>query len=225
MKLNFKNILFLLVFFCFFSDSVFAASLSKADKLLEKARYSTITEEGYEYIHKARYIYKQEYDSNPLNIEALVGLSKTYQLTQERSEAKLYILKAYNLNPSDPKLQKAMGDFFYSFQEYTTAIEYYKLALASGLLTDFDTNLKCAKCYDKLGDSENAELYYKICNHVNKNSKEVSNKLNEYDSQKHEETHKSETEPKYKYLFKNKPISQQQKNDNEAEEIIKLLNN
>ena len=30
-----------------------------------------------------------------------------------------YVLKAYNMEPSNPKLQRAMGDFYYSFQEYS----------------------------------------------------------------------------------------------------------
>ena len=71
------------------------------------------------------------------------------------------------MNPSNPMLQKEMADFYYNFQEYSTAIEYYKLSLASGLLTDYETNLKTARCFDKLGDDENAQLYYQICRHIN----------------------------------------------------------
>lgn len=192
--------------------------------MLRKAQTATIQEESYEYINKARALYQEEYNLNPLNIQALLGLSKVNQLLQDRAEAKLYILKAYNMYPSDSKLQKEMGDFFYSFQEYSTAIEYYKLALASGLLRDFETNLKSAKCYEKLGDLQNAELYYRICYHLNSKSKEVMKKLNEYDSEKHPDDSQELEEAKYKYLFKDKKLSQIEQNDTYSQSIIEQLN-
>ena len=75
---------------------------------------------------------------------------------EDRAEAKLYVLRAYNMDPSDPVRQKAMGDFHYSFQEYSTAVEYYKAALASGLLRDYTTNIRIAKCFEKLDDINSA---------------------------------------------------------------------
>ena len=201
-----------------------ADNFSQAEKLLRKAQTTSNQEEGYEYIHKARILYEEEYQKNPVNTKALLGLSKVNQLLQDRAEAKLYVLKAYNMNPADPKLQRAMGDFFYSFQEYSTAIEYYKLALASGLLKDFDTNLQSAKCYEKLGDLENAELYYQICFHLNAKSKEVMNKLNEYTSAKHPDNSQELEEAKYKYLFKDKKIPQEQQTEEEASDIIENIN-
>lgn len=205
-------------------NSVYADNFSQAEKLLRKASTSSIPEEGYEYIHKARVLYEEEYDKNPSNIQALLGLSRVNQLLQDRSEAKLYVLKAYNMNPSDPKLQRAMGDFYYSFQEYSTAIEYYKLALASGLLRDFDTNLQSAKCYEKLGDLKNAELYYQICYHLNSKSREVMNKLNEYDSAKHPDNSQELEEAKYKYLFKDKKLPEEEQTQQEADDIIENIN-
>lgn len=205
-------------------NCAYADNFSQAEKLLRKAQTTSNQEEGYEYIHKARILYEEEYEKNPINTKALLGLSKVNQLLQDRAEAKLYVLKAYNMNPADPKLQRAMGDFFYSFQEYSTAIEYYKLALASGLLRDFDTNLQSAKCYEKLGDLKNAELYYQICFHLNAKSKEVMNKLNEYTSAKHPDNSQELEEAKYKYLFKDKKIPQEQQIEEEASDIIENIN-
>lgn len=222
MKIKVKNIFIFLVCVLLSLNVCIANDLGQADSLLKKAKITKVEDESYDYILKARKIYQEECDENLLNVRALVGLSKTYQMTKDRREAKLYILKAYNLEPDNPKMQKEMGDFFYSFQEYSTAIEYYKLALASGLLTDFETNLQCAKCYEKLGDLENAQLYYKICNHVNTSSQQVSNKLNEYESKKHSE--QQQQEPKYKYLYKKKPVTEEQKTEDEANEIIEEIN-
>lgn len=220
---KFKYLIFFLIFsLCI--NCVQADNFTEAEKLIRKAKSASIQDESYEYINKARILYEEEYDSNPINVKALLGLSQVYQLIGDRSEAKLYVLKAYNMNPSDCILQKAMGNFFFSFQEYSTALEYYKLALASGLLKDFDTNLQTAKCFEKLGDLENAELYYKICMHLNSKSKEVMKKINEYDSAKHPDDTKKLEEAKYKYLFKDKKLSESEQADTDAEDIINDLN-
>lgn len=222
---NLRNKLIYTLLIIFLSlNCALADNFSKAEKFLRKAQTTSNQEEGYEYIHKARILYEEEYQKNPVNTKALLGLSKVNQLLQDRAEAKLYVLKAYNMNPADPKLQRAMGDFFYSFQEYSTAIEYYKLALASGLLKDFDTNLQSAKCYEKLGDLENAELYYQICIHLNAKSKAVRKKLNEYTSAKHPDNSQELEEAKYKYLFKDKKIPQEQQIEEEASDIIENIN-
>ncbi len=163
----YRKILFIILCLVFCDCFAFADNITDAEKLIEKAYNSESKEAGYEYIHKAMDLFNEEYEKNPQNITILLGLSKTYQFIKNRKNAKLYLLKAYNMNPSNPMLQKEMADFYYNFQEYSTAIEYYKLSLASGLLTDYETNLKTARCFDKLGDSENAQLYYQICKHIN----------------------------------------------------------
>ena len=224
MKKNLLKIFLLSLCLFLTANQTFADNIKKAEGMLRKAQTASIQDEAYEYINKARVYFQDEYDENPTSIPALLGLSKVNQLTGDRAEAKLYVLKAYNLNPADPKLQKAMGDFFYSFQEYSTAIEYYKLALASGLLKDYDTNFQTAKCFEKLGDIENAELYYKISMHVNSKSKAAMKKINEYESAKHPDESKKEENLKYKYLFKDKPVSEQEKTENETDDIINSLN-
>ena len=217
-------IFFLSLLYFFICDIAMANNYTKAEILLKKSQTTSVKEESYEYIDEARLLYKEKYDEDPIDIKALLGLSKVYQLIGQREEAKLYILKAYNMKPYEPELQKEMGNFYYSFQEYSTAIEYYKLALASGLLKDFDTNLITAKCYEKLGDLENAQLYYQICNHLNPKSKQVLNKLNSYESAKHEDNSQELENARYKYLFKDKKLSESEQNDYDAEEIIENLN-
>jgi len=224
MKKDYKKVLIIFILFLFGANTAIADNFSSADKLLRKAKAASLPEESYEYIHKARVLYKEEYDKNPVNVQALLGLSKVNQLLQDRTEAKLYVLKAYNMYPSDPKIQRAMGDFHYSFQEYSTAIEYYKLALASGLLRDYDTNLQSAKCYEKLGDIKNAELYYQICYHLNSKSREVMSKLNEYDSAKNPVNKQELKEAKYKYLFKDKKLPEEEQTKQEADDIIENIN-
>lgn len=224
MKILLKNISILIFCLVFFAELSFANDYSKAERLIQKSKTATIKEQSYDYINEAREIYLQKYNENQEDIKALVGLSKTYQLIGDRKDAKLYLLKAYNMRPYDAELQREMADFHYSFQEYSTAIEYYKAALASGLLRDFDTNLLTAKCYEKLGDLKNAELYYQICYHLDSKSKKVMNKLNEYDSAKHPDNTQELENAKYKYLFKNKKLTDTEQADVDTEEIIQKLN-
>lgn len=224
MKKLLTNISILIYCFLIMAGNSYADDYSKAEKLIEKSKTATIKEQSYDYINEARKIYLKKFDENQTDIKALVGLSKTYQLIGDRREAKLYILKAYNMRPYDSYLQREMADFHYSFQEYATAIEYYKAALASGLLRDFDTNLLTAKCYEKLGDLKNAELYYQICYHLDSKSKKIMNKLNEYESEKHPDNSQELENAKYKYLFKDKKLTETQKADVDTEDIIKKLN-
>ena len=203
MKKIIKNSLIILILTAFWTISANADDYTKAEKLIKKSQTASFDEESYEYLNNAREIYLKKYNENQGDIRALLGLSKVNQYTGDRREAKLYLLKAYNTNPADPKLQREM---------------------ASGLLMDFDTNLKTAKCFEKLGDLKNAELYYQICNHLNSKSKQVKNKLNEYTSEKHPDNTQELESARYKYLFKDKPLSEGEKTEEEAENIIKQMN-
>ena len=224
MKNNRFKFIFTILILSLFNLSSLADSYSQAETLIKKAQTASIKEESYDYLNNARDLYLKLYKQNPSDIKALLGLSKVNQLAGDRREAKLYVLKAYNTNPNNPKLQKEMGDFFFSFQEYSTAIEYYNLALASGLLKDFETNLKTAKCYEKLGDLKNAELYYQVCAHLNSDSKQVLKKINHYTSAKHPDNSQELENARYKYLFKDKPLSESQQNQQEAEDLIDKIN-
>ncbi len=216
------------IFVCFLilfiiENTAFADNCEKAEGLIRKAQSVSNVEAGYEYLHQARVLLQEDCDENPLNIKALLDMSKVHQLLGDRKEAKVYVLKAYNLNPNDANLQKAMGDFFYSFQEYSTAIEYYKLSLASGNLKDFETNLQTAKCFEKLGDKNNSELYFKVSGHVNPSSRVVANKLNQIDASYVPDNSKELDNLKYKYLFKDRIDSPENKEENEINDILEKL--
>ncbi len=209
-----KKIIIALFSIIYFSLCAFADNISEAEKLLKKAVNGN--EESYEYINQALELYQKSYEDNPADIKVLLGLSKTYQLIGDRAQAKLYVLKAYNSNPIEPKLQKAMGDFYFSFQEYSTALEYYKLALASGLLKDYETNLLTAKCFEKLGDIDNAELYYKISYHFNHKSDEALEKINEFYELKH-------PDPSKEAELKHEKFIEAIKTESEVQNIINKL--
>lgn len=202
-----------------------ADNYSDGQVFLRKAKLSTIKEQQYDYLNSARILFEERLEKAPADINTLIALSQTYQLMDDRANAKLYVFKAYNIKPDSPQIKKELGNFFYCFGEYSTAIEYYKEALSSGLLRDYETNIKTAKCYEKLGDLTNAELYYKISLHINSSSREAMNKINEYDSAQKTDNFQKHENAKYKYLFKDKKLSRQELADKESIEIIENLNN
>lgn len=212
-----------LIFVC--SGICIADNDSDGQVFLRKAKLSTIKEQQYDYLNSARILFEERLEKAPADINTLIALSQTYQLMNDRANAKLYVFKAYNIKPDSPQIKKELGDFFYCFGEYSTAIEYYKAALSSGLLRNYETNIKTAKCYEKLGDLTNAELYYKISLHINSSSREAMNKINEYDSAQKTDNFQKHENAKYKYLFKDKKLSRQELADKESIEIIENLNN
>ena len=216
---------YLLIPIFFIGTFSYADDLSTAKQYLNKARTSSIIEQSYDYMNEARKLLEKEYENSPTNTDVLIALSEAWQLIGDRQQAKIYIIKAYNIKPYDMYVQRAIGDFYYSFQEYTTALEYYKLALSTGLLEDYDTNVRTAKCYEKLGDLDNAKLYYKVCNYVNPKSQISKNKVNEYESMSHPDDSAKLEKARYKYLFKSKAKSEQEKTLEETDDIIIRLNN
>lgn len=217
------SILIIINVFLFFCAASNANSEAEAKALIQKAAVAKNDDAKYEYLLKAKDLYLADYEENPVDIDTLVGLSRVYALLNDRKNAKVYILQAYNIHPEYPGLQKGMGDFYYSFQEYSTAIEYYKLALSNGLLRDYETNIRTAQCYDKLGDEENAELYYKISAHLNPSSKIAANRLNAITSQRIEADENFKKKPKYYYIFNGKKGTKEEQIEQDADNITKEL--
>lgn len=171
-KCSIKLLLTVFIFLSTYSFFPVCAStvIEQANSYLYKSSVAmTQTEKDY-YFSKAKEIYTNEYNKNTLNLDAMVGLGRIYTLSDQRRDAKNILMQAYSTYPNNPKIQAALGDFSYAFQEYNNALEFYKLALSSGYLRDYNTNLSSALCYEKLGDMQNAKLYYKIALFLNNDS-------------------------------------------------------
>ena len=99
---------------------------------------------------------EEEYDKNPINTDVLIGLSKTFVTILLQIFLFVYFFCLFHQRCKIIiSFNHKNLNFNFSFQEYSTAVEYYKLSLASGNLRDFATNLQTAKCFEKLGDLEN----------------------------------------------------------------------
>ncbi len=224
MKNIFIKLIIIFVLVSVTAGEIFADNFSKAKNYIRKSETTTNKDAKYEYLNMAKEIYEEEYEKNPEDINVIVKVSNIYQLLGDRQNAKKYIFKAYNISPQNPQIQREMGDFYYSFQEYSTALEYYKLALSSGLLKDTDLNIKTAQCYEKLGDEENAKLYYQITNYLDSGSKGVVKKLNEYDSLNLKNINKKNEHARYKSLYKADELETEENTEKEVDDIIKQLN-
>ena len=137
MKIHTLKLVALALFLLLFSNStVFAASNNflMATKCINMAAKALSPEDKTYYLNKALSFYQAEYDKNNLNVDAMVGLGKIYCILDNRAEAKSILMQAYGLDYNNPKAQAALGDFNFYFQDYTTALEFYKLALSSGYL-------------------------------------------------------------------------------------------
>lgn len=184
MNLNKNTLLFLTIILAIIlcQNITFAANkednFKAADSYIKKANSAPNTNKRYEYALKALEEYKIEYDKNTSNLDAMIGMGKANSLLDNRTEAKNILMTADCMYPNEPKSHVALADFYFYFQDYNTALEFYKLALLSGYLKDYKTNLKTAICYQKLGDVKNAILYYKICLYLKPNDKAARIKLN-----------------------------------------------
>ncbi|MDD3237709.1 MAG: hypothetical protein PHV37_06385 [Candidatus Gastranaerophilales bacterium] len=134
------------------------------------------------YIKKASSEFQKAYDKDMLNIEASIGLGKTLAYMGNQQKAKQVLMQAYSTYPTDARIQAAVGDFNYIFQEYNTALEFYKLSLSSGNLRDYRTNFSTAQCYEKLGDLKNARTYYEITQMLHPNDIDAEKRLKSLDS-------------------------------------------
>lgn len=181
MKIKTLKIKILIIACLFGLNSVCFAKpteLQEANILIRTAASTSSEQLKDLYLKEACEKYLKLYKKTPTNIDVLVGLANAYLLSNKNKKAYDYLMQAYNINPDNPKVAAALGDYNYMNEEYIIALEYYKLALLSGYLKDIETNLKTAKCYEKLGDKENAILYYTIVSSLVPNSAAAARGLN-----------------------------------------------
>lgn len=180
-KYPYKLLVYVLLLFILCNNKIAYAitNIERANSYLLQASTGITQDEKDYYTNKAKEFYTREYNRNNLNIDAMIGIGRTCQSLNQRTDAKNILMQAYNTYPNNPKIQAALGDFNYYFQEYNTALEFYKLALSSGYLKDYKTNLSTALCYEKLGDIKNSILYYKITVMLNPNETEAKERLSQ----------------------------------------------
>ena len=87
MKKFYLRYIYILLAFLFVINARYPDNFTQAENYIRKAKTTSVPEESYEYLHKARILYLEEYEKNPLNIKALLGMSTVNQMLKDRSEA------------------------------------------------------------------------------------------------------------------------------------------
>ena len=134
-------------------------------------------------IHKMQHIlsayelYKEALKIDEENLKAMLGAGRMLTIIGKKSEARDVLMRAYATYPDNPDVHKTLGDYSFRFGEFNNAIEYYNLSLLSGNLKDYGTNIATAICYEKLGDIDNAKVYYKVSLHLNPDSEIAKQRL------------------------------------------------
>ena len=160
--------------------------LSNADTEEEQGLEEEDKEMRLMHFRNALEFYKEALKSDEENLSAMLGAGIMYTFIGKKGDAKNVLMRAYATYPENPSVHKALGDYSFYFSEYNNAIEYYNLSLLSGNLKDYATNLSTAVCYEKLGDIENAIIYYQVALQLNPESEFSKNRLLFYEERKRE---------------------------------------
>lgn len=134
------------------------------------------------YVRKALECYLRYLKYYESDLDALLGAGSTATFLGKETQARHLLMEAYATYPKNPNVHKALGDYCFKFNNFNNAIEYYNLSLSSGNLTDYNTNIATAVCYEKLGDIEKAIAYYKVAQHINPDSPIANQRLEMYET-------------------------------------------
>lgn len=126
----------------------------------------------------AIYNFKKMYELDNSNIDALIGLSIAYRLDYKPILAKNAILKALNYDYNSPKANFYLGEYYFSQNEFTNALNSYKKAEKLGFKGE-DIEFKMAQSYAKVGELAIAKKYYLACADKKPQKIEYIAKINE----------------------------------------------
>jgi Tfp pilus assembly protein PilF len=119
---------------------------------------------------------------NPNDIDTLIQLGRIYDYENKNSYAKGYFYRALEINKNYAPTNYYFGDYYYSRKEYKKALYYYEIAFKNGYKEDYDTIIKLANIYEKLGDLLRANQYYKKAFLLKKENSEIADKIREMES-------------------------------------------
>ncbi len=107
-----------------------------------------------------------------------LGMGMVFIEKKMNSQAKKYLYKAYCLDENDPVSSYYLGKFSYENEDFIKALKFYKKAYENGFSEDYETNLKLASIYEKLGDTNNAKIHYQLALKLNPASEAAQAGLN-----------------------------------------------
>ncbi len=169
--------------------SKFSSSAVKksADAYFYKALESNNADDKKENLKKAAGEYFILTKINPYDLYAIDQIARIYDFEGKNSYAKGYFYKALEINKNHAPTNFYFGDYYYSRKEYQKALKYYNKALSNGYKVDYDILAKMGTMYEKLGDLQKANQYYKKAV-VLKKDNDIATKIKEIEELKYSDT-------------------------------------
>lgn len=195
-----------LLLFCLYSGSCFgmqygkasiSADYSKADieavyKKAEQNFNLALIENDKEkqklYLREASTNYYIVTEVQHNNIDAIIKLARTYGMQDRYKLAKSYFFKALGINSVNVDANYYFGEFYYNQKEYRMALNYYRKAFEYGLKENSQNLARMAEVYEKLGDLQRANLYYKLTFLQNPQDNEIADKIREIEGIKYQKS-------------------------------------
>lgn len=127
--------------------------------------------------------------ADPKNVYPYVQLGRIYDKMNINTLAKESFYKATNLDYYNPYANFYFGEYYYNRRDYNRALRYYIISYQNGYENNFETAVKIANIYEKLGDLINAKDFYNKSAELNpEKAAEFQKKLQQIDSLKYDES-------------------------------------
>lgn len=132
------------------ADLKFEQALSQQDEALRN-----------ELLNQARTMYYAIVNEDKGNIYSIVQLARIHDLQNNDKYAKAYFSRALAIDHNYMNANLYFGDYFYKRHFYKKALWFYRKAFTLGAAENYDILSKMGNSYEKLGDLERANIYYK----------------------------------------------------------------
>ena len=162
--------------------------LNSADECFNNYWSETNTELKKGYLQKASANYYILTKADKKNIYPVVQLARVYDLSKNDKYAKSYFFNALGIDPKNVRANYYFGDFYYKRNDYKKALKYYNKAFEYGMSQNFENMQKMAIIYEKLGDLNKANLYYKNAILANPEDEKLFDKVREIENVKYKNT-------------------------------------
>lgn len=165
---NFFKIIFILIFIittCNFASAQVDEKkyVEQGNIFLNKIEKNETPELNSMYAKKALFYFYTASKNNPPSTEALLGLGKIYLQLDRNEDAKNTFFRAYSLDYYNAETNFCFAEYNYKISDFDSALKFYKIALDLGYKDRNKTIEQIGRCYEKLGDLENALLIYQKC--------------------------------------------------------------
>lgn len=138
-------------------ETKFLKNGNKSLLLWEKAQSNT--DKSF-YLQEAMRYYFLLLQAVPNSVEANIGLGRVYDYMKQDRIAQKHFFTALNINNCDAMANYYFANYYYSRNEFISALNYYKKALSCGYPSNYEINIRIGSVYEKLADIESAKKHY-----------------------------------------------------------------